>query len=81
MSALIPDEEIKDQIWLGVFLMMLKQIVNPGIMENLIDLTYHLKRIVREASGPDFLASVLNYLFRAASCKGEAPSCPSCPSW
>ncbi|MCP4408401.1 MAG: Rpn family recombination-promoting nuclease/putative transposase [Gammaproteobacteria bacterium] len=63
----IPDKKIKERIWLGVFLMMLKHIDNPRIIEILLDLTYHLNKIAREASGLDFLSAVLGYLFRAAN--------------
>ena len=67
----ISDAILKEQIWAGVFLMMLKHINDPDIVAILVNLAYHLREIGANGTGLEFLSVVLTWLARAG--KSEQP--------
>jgi len=60
------DDELKQNVWTGVFQLVLKHIRNPDILRHLAPLLPLMQRIEREGGGLEFLETVFRYLFTAA---------------
>ena len=60
------DQQLKDNVWLNVFHLLMKHIHDTDITKILLDLIPYLSQIEKEAHGIEFIARVIRYILSSS---------------
>ncbi len=65
--ACFEDDALRDSGKLGIFLLVLKHIYDPNVVQIMSGLAAQMREVEKEDNGADFLVSVFTYLYQVAS--------------